>query len=195
MPNHGIETKIITSIRSTPHPLDLRFRHLPHRAFADVGGHAQEVGDAVAQVRAEGVDEVADADVFELRDAQWAFRPGKAVVEFVGFVVVDRVRFRRKMESHNGLAHPGASADEVERAGPVYGGQLGQGALVLFDCHTLDFFAKIVFACMTYRNLLLADTAAKITCRCARVWHSKIFGLALMVRFFPDARAGVNSSG
>ena len=82
MPNHGIETKIITSIRSTPHPLDLRFRHLPHRAFADVGGHAQEVGDAVAQVRAEGVDEVADADVFELRDAQRTFRPGIAIVEF-----------------------------------------------------------------------------------------------------------------
>lgn len=100
MPNHGIETKIITSIRSTPHPLDLRFRHLPHRAFADVGGHAQEVGDAVAQVRAEGVDEVADADVFELRDAQRTFRPGIAIVEFVGFVVVDRVRVHPRERLH-----------------------------------------------------------------------------------------------
>ena len=79
-------------LHGIPQPLYLSFRHLPHRAFAGVGGHPQEVGDAVAQVRAEGVDEVADADVLELRDAQRTFRPGLAVVEFVGLAVVDCVR-------------------------------------------------------------------------------------------------------
>lgn len=72
--------------------INIRFRHLPHRALAGVGGHPKEVGDAVAQVRAEGVDEVADADVLELRDAQRPLRPGLAVVEVVGLAVVDRVR-------------------------------------------------------------------------------------------------------
>ncbi len=75
-------------------------RHLPHRALADVGGHPQEVGDAVAQVRAEGVDKVADADMLELRDAQRALRPGLAVVKFVGLAAVDGVRVHPRDRRH-----------------------------------------------------------------------------------------------
>ena len=41
-----------------------------------VGGHAEEVGDGVAHVGAEGVDGVADAEVVKLGDAEVSFGPG-----------------------------------------------------------------------------------------------------------------------
>ena len=51
-----------------------------------VGGHAEEVGDGVVHVGAEGVDGVADAEVVELRDAEGAFGPGLAVVEVADMI-------------------------------------------------------------------------------------------------------------
>lgn len=77
----------------------------------------------------------------------WTLAGGVAKQQLVAFhfegeIGGGQVGFRRKLEREGGLAHAGASADEVERAGPVEGGQLGQDALVLFDCHTLEFFGK-----------------------------------------------------
>ena len=46
-----------------------------------VGGHAEEVGDGVVHMGAEGVDGIADAEVVELGYAEGAFGPGLAVVE------------------------------------------------------------------------------------------------------------------
>ena len=51
-----------------------------------VGCHAEEVGDGVVHVGAEGVDGVADAKVVELRDAEGPFGPGLAVVEVADMV-------------------------------------------------------------------------------------------------------------
>lgn len=51
-----------------------------------VGSHAEEVGDGVVHVGAEGVDGVADAKVVELRDAEGSFGPGLAVVEVADMV-------------------------------------------------------------------------------------------------------------
>lgn len=80
--------------------INIRFRHLPHRALADVVGHPQKVGDAVAQVRAEGMDEITDTDMLELRDAQRTLCPGLAVVEFIGFATVDGVRVHPRERRH-----------------------------------------------------------------------------------------------
>ena len=51
-----------------------------------VGGHAEEVGDGVVHVGAEGVDGVADAKVVELGYAEGTFGPGLAVVEVADMV-------------------------------------------------------------------------------------------------------------
>ncbi len=51
-----------------------------------VGGHAEEVGDGIVHVGAEGVDGVADAEVVELRDAEGTFGPGLAVVEVADMI-------------------------------------------------------------------------------------------------------------
>ena len=51
-----------------------------------VGGHAEEVGDGIGHVGAEGVDGVADAEVVELGDAEGTFGPGLAVVEVADMV-------------------------------------------------------------------------------------------------------------
>lgn len=41
-----------------------------------VGGHAEEVGDRVVHVGAEGMDGVADTEVVKLGDAEVSFGPG-----------------------------------------------------------------------------------------------------------------------
>ena len=51
-----------------------------------VGGHAEEVGDGIVHVGAEGVDGVADAEVVELGDAEGTFGPGLAVVEVADMI-------------------------------------------------------------------------------------------------------------
>ena len=51
-----------------------------------VGGHAEEVGDGVVHVGAEGVDGVADAEVVELGDAEGTFGPRLAVVEIADMI-------------------------------------------------------------------------------------------------------------
>ena len=51
-----------------------------------VGGHAEEVGDGVAHVGAEGVDGVADAEVVELGYAEGTFGPSLAIVEIADMV-------------------------------------------------------------------------------------------------------------
>ena len=51
-----------------------------------VGGHAEEVGNGVMHVGAEGVDGVADAEVVELGDAEGTFGPRMAVVEVTDMI-------------------------------------------------------------------------------------------------------------
>lgn len=51
-----------------------------------VGGHAEEVGDGVVHVGAEGVDGIADAKVVELGDAEGAFGPSLAIVEVADMI-------------------------------------------------------------------------------------------------------------
>ncbi len=51
-----------------------------------VGSHAEEVGDGVVHVGAEGVDGIADAEVVELGNAEGAFGPRLAVVEVADMV-------------------------------------------------------------------------------------------------------------
>ena len=51
-----------------------------------VGGHAEEVGDGIVHVGAEGVDGVADTEVVELGDAEGTFGPRLAVVEVADMV-------------------------------------------------------------------------------------------------------------
>ena len=51
-----------------------------------VGGHAEEVGDGVVHVGAEGVDGIADTEVVKLGDAEGTFGPSLAIVEIADMI-------------------------------------------------------------------------------------------------------------
>lgn len=64
------------------HRVDIRI----YLVVEGVGGHAEEVGDRVVHVGAEGMDGVADTEVVELGVAEGTFGPGLAVVEVADMV-------------------------------------------------------------------------------------------------------------
>lgn len=78
--NHGAKIRIFSDtnfLYFKRQRVDIRV----YLVVEGVGGHAEEVGDRVVHVGAEGVDGVADAEVVELGDAEGAFSSSLAVVE------------------------------------------------------------------------------------------------------------------
>ena len=80
----------------------------------------------------------------------WTLASGVAQQQLVAFhfegeIGGGQLGFRCKLEGEGGLAHAGASADEVECAGPVDTGQPFQHLFFLFVVfHNRNFCAKIV---------------------------------------------------
>jgi len=62
---------ISTHLPFEQHNVDIRI----YLVVEGVGSHAEEVGDRVMHVGAEGVDGVADTEVVELGDAEGTFGP------------------------------------------------------------------------------------------------------------------------
>ena len=54
-----------------------------HTVVDTIGSHAQDVWNGVMQMGAESVDEIADTDMLQLRNAEWPFRPADTIFDIV----------------------------------------------------------------------------------------------------------------